>query len=207
MPAPPAYRIETPRLVLRCWSPEDAPKVFPVVEASVEHLRPWIPWVPQRPRDIDEQVVVLRRFRASFDLGNDLLYGVFDRSTQACVGGIGFHRRVGPDALEIGYWLARDRTGAGLATEMAAAIVKVGFEVERVKRLEIHCAPENGRSARVAERLCFVHEATLAARMLLEDGLYDEMIWSLWRDGYEQSPSRSIGVQAWDALGRPFFDG
>jgi len=41
----PAYRIVTDRLVIRCYHPIDAPLLRDAVEASVEHLRPWMSWV------------------------------------------------------------------------------------------------------------------------------------------------------------------
>ena len=41
----PAYRIETKRLVVRCYDPSDAPLLAESVTESLEHLRPWMPWV------------------------------------------------------------------------------------------------------------------------------------------------------------------
>ena len=44
MSRPPApYRIETGRLVLRCYEPDDAPLLKEAVDASIEHLLPWMP--------------------------------------------------------------------------------------------------------------------------------------------------------------------
>lgn len=37
------YRIETARLVIRCYDRADAPLLKAAVDASVEHLRPWMP--------------------------------------------------------------------------------------------------------------------------------------------------------------------
>src|ERR1700759_5294954 len=39
---PPPYRIETERLVLRCWNPADAEALKEAVDASIEHLLPWM---------------------------------------------------------------------------------------------------------------------------------------------------------------------
>ncbi len=43
----PAYRILTPRLCLRCWNPEDAPTIKAAVDASREHLIPWMSWAQE----------------------------------------------------------------------------------------------------------------------------------------------------------------
>jgi len=39
----PAYRIESERLVIRCYNPKDALLLQKSVQESVEHLRPWLP--------------------------------------------------------------------------------------------------------------------------------------------------------------------
>lgn len=41
------YRIETNRLVIRCWSPEDAPAVHHAESSSREHLKPFMSWAGQ----------------------------------------------------------------------------------------------------------------------------------------------------------------
>ena len=48
-PSPPPYRIETDRLTIRCWEPRDAPLLKQAVDASLDHLRPWMPWARDEP--------------------------------------------------------------------------------------------------------------------------------------------------------------
>jgi RimJ/RimL family protein N-acetyltransferase len=95
MPGP-AYRVRTPRLVLRCWNPEDAPLLLGSVTESLDHLRPWLPWVANEPEPLDDKVTRLRGMRASFDLGKDFIYAILDPSETKVVGGTGLHPRVGP---------------------------------------------------------------------------------------------------------------
>jgi RimJ/RimL family protein N-acetyltransferase len=173
-----------------------------VVEANVDHLRRWLPWVQDRPASVDEQAVRLRRFRASFDLGKEFVYGAFDAVTGAVVGAGGLHRSVGADALEIGYWLRSERTKQGLGSELAGALTRVAFEIERVERVEIRCAPENTDSAAIPERLGFHHEATLRARLSSAHGKHDMMLWSLWSTDYDASAASSMETHAFDVLGQ-----
>jgi RimJ/RimL family protein N-acetyltransferase len=126
---PPPYRIETPRLVLRCWEPRDAPLLKDALDSSLEHLRPWMPWARYEPEPLEAKVDLLRRFRGSFDLGQDFVYGIFSREESEVLGGTGLHTRVGDDAFEIGYWIRASRTREGLATEAAAALTRVAFDV------------------------------------------------------------------------------
>ena len=105
--------MQTERLTIRCWEPRDAPLLADALGSSLEHLRPWMPWAHGEPTPLDEKVELLRRFRGMFDLGQDFVYGLFDRDESEVVGGTGLHTRIGPEALEIGYWLRSSRVGAG----------------------------------------------------------------------------------------------
>ena len=67
----PAYRIETKRLVLRCWQPEDAARIQEATAVNREHLLPFMPWAVDEPTPVEAKVDLLRKFRASFDRGED----------------------------------------------------------------------------------------------------------------------------------------
>lgn len=161
----PAYRILTPRLELRCWEPSDAPRLKAMIDDNLEHLRPWMPWIHHEPTTLEEKVALLRKFRARFDLDEDFTYAMFARADGCLVGGCGLHPRQGPGALEIGYWVARDRVGRGLATEAAAALTRVAFEVHQVDRVEIRVEPTNVASSTIPRKLGYCLEALLRRRL------------------------------------------
>lgn len=199
----PAYRIVTARLVVRCYNPEDAPLLKEAVDDSRDHLIPWMPWAENQPDDIQYTINLLRTFRGNFDLGKDFTYGIFSADETRCLGGTGLHTRLGPVVREIGYWIRKDSIQQGLATEVAAALTKVAFEIDQVVRVEIHCDPDNTRSAAVARKLGYTHEATLRQRTMRDNApARDTMIWSLLRDEYPGSPSASAKISAYDAAGR-----
>jgi RimJ/RimL family protein N-acetyltransferase len=199
----PAYQIQTQRLVIRCWQPTDAPLLIVAVQESLEHLKPWMPWAHDEPQDLQQRVTWLRQRRGEFDLGSNFVYGIFNADETAVRGGTGFHPRVGDDALEIGYWIHADFINQGLATEVAAALTKVAFEIHRVGRVEIHCDPRNLRSAAVPRKLGFVHEATLRQRVEDHAGQkWDRMIWTLLAEEYLTSQSSQAEICAFDAIGQ-----
>src|SRR5207248_10586857 len=121
------YRIATERLILRCWHPRDAEPLRTAIAASLQHLSR-MPWIHDEPETLDDKIARLRKFRARFDGGEDLIYGIFDRDDVTVLGGAGLHPRVGPEAGEIGYWIHAGRVGQGLATEAAGAVTRVAFE-------------------------------------------------------------------------------
>lgn len=199
----PAYRIETERLVIRCWQPADAPLLKAAIDASLDHLSPWMPWAAAEQEALDARVQRLRQWRANFDLDKDYVYGIWNGAEDAVLGGTGLHTRRGPGTLEIGYWIHAGHINRGLATEAAAALTRVAFEVNGVHAVEIRNDPENVRSAAVPRKLGFVHEATLRRRLPAAGGEYrDVMIWTLLADEYPDSPAAGAEVAAFDAAGR-----
>ena len=199
----PVYRIETKRLVLRCWEPKDAALLQEAAAASKEHLLPYMPWAEQEPQTVDEKLVRMRNFRSHFDRGEDYVYGIFTPDESRAVGGTGLHTRASGNALEIGYWIHKDFIRQGLATEVSAALTKVAFEIYHVDRMEIHCSVENIGSASVPRKLGYVHEATRRRLAFANGRQTDSMIWTLFADEYPNTPNAQAEIKAFDALGRP----
>ena len=71
---PPPYRIETERLVLRCYAPDDAELLSDAVNSSIDHLKPFNPWADDLPQSVDDSRALLRRFRAAFDTNEQFVY-------------------------------------------------------------------------------------------------------------------------------------
>ena len=187
----PAYRIEHERMVARCWSPSDAVKWRAALDDSDLHLRPWIPWMKDEPKPLYETAGWLRKMRANFDMDESVVLGE-----------TGLYTRAGKGAREIGYLVVREQTGKGYAKLATTLMVKVAFEIDKIDRVEIHCAPENAPSAAIPEKLGFKHEATLKRRMVAPDGeVHDSMVWTLFAADYPGSPSSEVELQAFDCLG------
>ncbi|WP_169746846.1 GNAT family N-acetyltransferase [Demequina gelatinilytica] len=153
-------RVETERLVLRRYEPGDLEGMHASILDNLDHLRPFIPWAKHEPLSLAEREEQLAEYRRAFDAGEQFRYAVVDRATGAFIGGAGLHTRVGPDALEIGYWISADREGQGLASEAVRALTRAAFAAG-ARRAEIWCDLENARSNAVAERCGF---AALGAR-------------------------------------------
>ena len=199
------YRIETERLVIRCYDTEDAPLLKECVDSSIEHLLPWMPWAKDEPQTLDEKVELIRQFRGNFDLGEDFPYGVFEPGEERQLGGTGLHTRGGPNAYEIGYFLREDAIGNGYATEMSAVLTRVGFELGGAERMDIKIVPQNTRSIRVPEKLGYTREGLLRRRLEPRDDegrLRDFYLFTMVREELESSPCMQYDYTAYDALGR-----
>jgi RimJ/RimL family protein N-acetyltransferase len=203
-----AYRIETNRLLLRCWSPEDAPALRAALDASDRHLRPWIPFMREEPRSFEQTVDWLRTHRSNFDSDVMYRYGVFEKDSGTLVGENMLLGRVGPGGLEVGYWTHVGMGGQGFATEASSVMIRVAFELARVERVEIHCAPDNGASAAIPVKLGFQHEATLKDRAAdTEGGIHDLMIWTLFAQDYPSTIAADLRIRAYNCLDKLIFEG
>jgi RimJ/RimL family protein N-acetyltransferase len=198
-PAP--YRIETERLVLRCYEPRDAPLLKEAIDSSLEHLQPWMPWALDEPQTLEQKIELVDFFRSSFDVGKNFTYGIFAADEAELLGGTGLHPRVGPGGLEIGYWVRASATRQGIVTESTAALTRAGFEVCGVDRIEIRIEPRNEASFGVPRKLGFVAEATLRRRLPGREGgpLRDVTIFTMFREDFD--PAVAPGIRAFDAQG------
>ena len=110
-------------VVLRAPDPIDATGITDAVNSSLPHLSRFLDWA-REPATVDAQAVRQAIAREAFDAGGDAMYTIF--VGDEVVGAVGLHRRLGPDALEIGYWLRADQEGRGIMTAAVIASASIG---------------------------------------------------------------------------------
>jgi len=202
----PPYRIETDRLVVRCYDPADAPLLEDAVERSRDHLWQWMPWTPAEPEALSAVVQRLREFRAQFDRDENWIYGIFARDESRVLGGTGLHPRGGPGSLEIGYWVAADAVRQGIATEATAVLTSAAFDHAGVDRVDVGADSRNDASLGVGRKLGFVEEAVLRRRVPGRPGESrgDMVLLTMLREEHERAPWRErYPYRAYDAAGTP----
>jgi [ribosomal protein S5]-alanine N-acetyltransferase len=164
--------LETPRLILREFTPEDAGALARVI-SDPETMR-YYP-VPYDRRGVEEWIV---RNQRRYQQDGHGLWAIDLRVTGEMIGDCGITgQNVDGELLpEIGYHLRRDMWGQGYATEAARACRDYGFAQLNVEFLISLIRPENVPSCRVAERngMTVWKETTRA-------GL-KHLVYSVWRD-------------------------
>ena len=146
--------IATRRLRLRLWRPDDVPALRAAIEASLDHLRPWLAWVPFEPVSDEDRTRFIVASNEHWEQGGDAAYGVFRDGV--VVGGCGLHHRWGPNTLDLGYWVHVEHIGQGYAQELARGLTEAAFGVKGIDRVEIHHDKANERSRAVPMALGFV---------------------------------------------------
>src|SRR3954471_2878209 len=134
-------------LHLRPWTLEDVPQQVRIVNANLEHLRPWMPWAQETATD-ESQSGFVRDSLPQWAEGTPFNYAICTADGDI-VGSCGLMARQGPGVLEIGYWVAADHGGRGIETAVSRALTDVARAVEGCDRVEIHCDEANVRSAAV----------------------------------------------------------
>jgi RimJ/RimL family protein N-acetyltransferase len=182
-------RLEGPDgLLLRRWTPGDAELLGTAVSESLEHLRPWMPWITQEPMSLPDRRVWLAAREREWAGGGDVHMGVF--LDGAAAGAIGLHHRIADDGLEIGYWTHPRFTRRGLATGAARLATTAALTVPGVTHVEIHHDRANLASRGVPRALGyeFVAERPGAAETPAEVGI--DWIWRIDASGWAalQSP-------------------
>lgn len=146
--------LETPRLVLREYTLNDAEALF-ALNTDPSVLR----YVGKKPLSTVEeaaaQIVALQRQYAEVGYGR---WAVMSKQTGAHIGWCGLKLRQSDEDergtfTDIGYRFAQQSWGQGLAAEAAEACLAYGFESLRLPRI-VGCANrENAPSIRILEKL------------------------------------------------------
>jgi len=167
-PAGPPEQVAAGPLVLRRVRAGDAGAIAVAVGASLEHLRPWMPWATPEAADLRSQLVRVAEADELWESGTGFIYVMIARETGPpgpdaagtvkdpdgeFVGTIGLHRRLADDAVEIGYWTVAAKTRRGYATAAAQALTQVAVALPGTRRVEIHCDEANTASAGVPRKL------------------------------------------------------
>lgn len=145
-------------VTLRAWEPQDARAVFsacqdPLIQRFIR--------VPNPYTEATARAFVARR-RSDWEGDDERSFAITDSATGKVLGSIARHQRAEHRA-EIGYWLAPDARGRGVATRALRLISTWSIEVTGLLRLELFTHPENVASQAVAGRAGFTFEGVRRA--------------------------------------------
>lgn len=181
--------VENDGVVLRRLTVDDAPALSRAATESLEHLRPWMPWATPEGTSLETQRERLLGPATMWNSGSGYEYGMF-LPDGTLVGGCGLHRRIGPSALEIGYWVHVARTRRGIATAAAGALTQVGFALRGIERMEIHCDEANIASASVPPKLGYRLTGRIDHEPEAPGELGSRLVWVLYRREWEARAPR-----------------
>lgn len=143
--------LETPRLVLRPFTEDDAEAAFRWF-GDPEVMR----FVPSRAdRSVEETRRRLARYREHQARHGFSKWIVRERTSGEAVGDSGLLRLEEPERVDLGFRFARSSWGRGFATEVARAWVQAAFTDFGLDRLTAFSHPGNVASLKVLEKAGF----------------------------------------------------
>ena len=151
---------QTPRLLLRPFSPADLENVF----AGLSH--------PEVIRHYGVSFATQEATQEQLDWyaniereGTGLWRAICAKEGGTFLGAIGLNSIVREHAKgEIGFWLMPEHQGKGYISEALPIILEHGFGAMGLHRIEAEVETENQASAKVLRKLGFAHEGTLRDR-------------------------------------------
>jgi RimJ/RimL family protein N-acetyltransferase len=152
MPEAPAEVLEVPHGLLSRTRESDADQLAHAVGASLDHRRRWLSWATEEAADVQEQRRRCLEAETHWDDGCEYPYVLRPWQAEQVIGGFDLWR-IGPGAVELGYWVHVDFTGRGYATACASALTQAGLALSDVARVEIHTDEANAISAAIPRRL------------------------------------------------------
>ncbi|MFD4659791.1 GNAT family N-acetyltransferase [Kitasatospora sp. NPDC058444] len=177
----PQHVIALDGLTLRRFDAEsDLPEFFAVIEESLEHLRPWMPWVAEHSRDKTAEFLAGRA--ELWESGRDFSYAIVLDGAIVGTCGLFLREDTPADVREIGYWLHPAATGRGLVTRAVRAVAEEAFRLPGVEGVEIVHDPANRASGAVPARLGFTEHLRRPAEALAPAETGEELVWRLTRE-------------------------
>lgn len=146
--------LETARLLLMTWQPEDWPLLRPIATDPevVRYISNGEPWPDERIREWAGRQV------AHFGKFGFCLWKLIHKETGEMIGFCGLQPLDGTHEIEIGWWLARAWWGQGFATEAAREALRDGFERAGLQRIVSIAMRENVASTHIMEKLGMKYE-------------------------------------------------
>lgn len=169
--------LTTPRLVLRPWDTED----IDVLPEIANDRRIWINVRDMFPHPYD-------RSRAeqwvAFCQQEEVAHSFAISMGGQAIGGIGVHPfdDVHRKSAELGYWLGPAYWGQGFATEAVQVIVKYGFELLGLERIQAGVYAWNEASSRVLVKSGFDLEGCMRRHAYKDGKFVDVLLYARLRD-------------------------
>jgi len=164
----------TERLRLRALTVDDAEALFPTL--SDADLMTW--WSSAPHQTIDETRAY---FTPRVDRDNWRCWAITLAGGDIAIGWVAAGEKRQGGVTEIGYLLARDHWGRGIAAEAVSAVIDRLF-AEGQRRVFADTDPENAASLALLERLGFTREGYLRGEWETHIGVRDSVILGLLED-------------------------
>lgn len=171
----------TSNLVLRPFKRRDADALAEAIQASLPDLVRWLPWA-HRNYGRSDAAAFIRESMVAWKEGRAFDFSIRrPDDPRRHIGNISLWpvSRGGRNVGEVGYWIRSDETGAGICTQAAIRVLRIGFEELGFHKIVLRVAVGNVASDRVAEKLGATREGVLREELRIGGEWTDHTLWSI----------------------------
>ena len=181
--------LNTDRLVLRQFTPDDAQAMFNNWAKDPEVTR-FLTWQPHENAEITRRL--LQQWVEGYKDPKYYQWAICPKELGEPIGSISVvSMNDERDIVSIGYCIGRRWWHQGITSEAFAAVIKYLFEEVGVNRLEARHNVNNPNSGRVMKKCGLTCEGTLRQASTDNTGIMDLSVWSILRSEYEAMASRT----------------
>ena len=143
-------------ITLRPFRADDAPAI--TASCQDPEIERWVPIIPAPYSEADARRFILMTLQAWHD-GSSCEFAIADAATDTFMGSIGVHLGPNPRRHAIGYLVAPEFRGRGVATRALKLATRWAFANLEIQRLALWTLPGNTASQAVAEKAGFRYES------------------------------------------------
>lgn len=174
--------LETHRLLLRKLTMRDANDVFEY--ASMPEVSKHVTW--DYHRTLADSMGFLKSVIMQYENGVPSSWGIVHKENNKLIGTGGYHNWNTEDRrAEVGYAISSHYWNKGLMTESLKVMLKFGFEVMALNRIEARCKIENSASERVMQKCGMKYEGTLRQQMFVKGVYHDLKLYSILKQEFK----------------------
>ena len=149
--------LRTERLVLREFTPEDAPELRQIAQAwEVARTMLHLP----HPYDEGAAEEWIAGLRPMFESGTGTTFAIVLREGSTLLGTVSLYTSAPDGSGVLGFWIGLPYWNNGYAAEAVAEVVRYGFEERGLRRLRANHFGSNPASGRVLSKVGMVYQGT-----------------------------------------------
>lgn len=175
-------RLETERLILRRFTPEDTDAFFRNW-GSDEHVTEFMRWQPYRDADAARQFMV--RWSQSYSEPDVYRWAIALKEIGEPIGSItAYVPDDRPETVHVGYCIGSRWWHMGLTSEALAALIPFFFNEVKANRIESQHDPRNPHSGGVMKKCGMRYEGTLRQADWSNKGIVDACVYAILREDF-----------------------
>ena len=175
--------LESEALLMRPLEPGDIDEIPALVEAPEIAANTFVP----RPYTAEDAQEFVQRARERWQYDEAYAFAIIDKSLGRFVGCMGLHPALEHDRAEVGYWVGKPYWGRGVATGALRLLIRFGFDVLNLNRIEAGHFEHNPASGRVMLKANMRREGRRRQYIFHRDQYKDVLWYAILREDYFES--------------------